>query len=130
MHLNLLLVGGSGSGKTAFVTEMLDKLPSDFSKSHYQVSYMTDAKAMQSLIEGVLEKKAGNNFGPIASTFLAFFLDDINLEAVDRYDTQCGLELIRQMLDTGSWYDRAKYSSKVLNHTHIIAAMNPSRGNR
>jgi len=130
LHLHLLLAGANGSGKTALVTEMLEKLPSDFSKSHYQVSYMTDAKAMQSLVEGVLEKKAGNNFGPIASTYLAFFLDDINLEAVDRFDTQCGLEFLRQMLDTGSWYDRAKYSPKILNHTQIIAAMNPSRGNR
>ena len=130
MHLHLLLVGAGGTGKTALVAEMLEQLPSDFSKSHYQVNYRTDCRAMQAIFEGVLEKKAGNNFGPIASTYLALFLDDVNLEAVDRFDTQGGLELVRQMLDSKAWYDRAKYSLRVLNHTQIIAAMNPSRGNR
>ena len=129
MHMDLLLVGDNGSGKTALVEEMLKQLPKDYTKAHYQINYMSDAAAVQNLLEGVLEKKAGKNFGPIASKYLAFFLDDMSLEAVDPYGAQSGLELIRQLLGYKSWYDRGKFSLRILNATQVIGAINPARGN-
>lgn len=129
MHMNMLLVGASGMGKTALVEEMLHQLPKDYSKARYQINYISDSQTVQSLLEGGLEKKAGKNFGPINSKYLVFFLDDMNIAAVDPFEAQSGLELIRQVLDYKHWYDREKYTLKILNSTQVIAAMNPARGN-
>jgi dynein heavy chain len=129
MHLNLLLIGASGTGKTALVEEMLRRLPNGYSKTRYQLTYLSGSHMIQGLFESVLEKKAGKNYGPIAAKNLAIVLDDINMEAVDQFGDQSGLELVRQMLDYKTWYDREKHAEKLLNGTQLIAGMNVARGN-
>jgi dynein heavy chain len=129
MNMNLLMVGGSGSGKTALINDILAKFSKDYTTSQYQSTYLSDSKVVQGLLEAVLEKKAGKNFGPIAAKHLVFFLDDMNLEHSDQFGGQSGLELIRQVLDYKTWYDRSKHTIKVLNNTQLIAAMNLVRGN-
>ena len=129
MQMNLLLVGASGTGKTALVEEMLRRLPKEYSKAHYQFTYLSESHMVQRLFESMLEKKAGKNYGPIAAKNLAVVLDDVNMEAVDQFGSQSGLELIRQMLDYKTWYDREKHAEKILNGTQIIAGMSLARGN-
>ena len=86
-------------------------LSKDYTTSQYQSTYLSDSKVVQGLLEAVLEKKAGKNFGPIAAKHLVFFLDDMNLEHSDQFGGQSGLELIRQVLDYKTWYDRSKHTT-------------------
>jgi len=50
-------------------------------------NFYTDANLLQMILEGFLEKKSGNTFGPPLKYKLLYFVDDLNMPARDPYDT-------------------------------------------
>ena len=91
-------------------------------------NFYTDARALQVSLEAPLEKKTGTNFGPPGTAGLIYFLDDLNLPEVDKYDTQSAIALVRQHLDYGHWYDRTKLQLRAVAGCQYVAAMNPAAG--
>lgn len=55
------------------------------------------------ILEKPLEKKAGRNYGPGGNKKLVYFIDDMNMPAVDSYGTVQPHTLIRQHIDYGHW---------------------------
>lgn len=55
------------------------------------------------MLEQPLEKKSGVRYGPSGSRRLVYFLDDLNMPFVDKYDTQSAIELARQFVDYKGW---------------------------
>jgi len=49
---------------------------------------------------------------PIGGKKLITFMDDFNMPAKDTFGSQPPLELIRQWIDYGFWYDRLKQTMK------------------
>ena len=49
---------------------------------------------------------------PVGGKQLLTFLDDFNMPAKDTFGSQPPLELIRQWVDYGFWYDRMKQTVK------------------
>lgn len=58
------------------------------------------------------------------------FLDDLNMPAKETYGSQPPLELLRQWMDYGFWYDRLKQTRKYVQNMLILAAMGPPGGGR
>lgn len=75
-----------------------------------------------------LEKKSGVRYGPPGSRRLVYFVDDMNMPFVDKYDTQSAIELLRQMCDYHGWYDKVKILLKEIIHCQYVACMNPTAG--
>ena len=74
-------------------------------------------------------KKMGTKFGPSGNVQLVYFIDDINLPALDAYDTQGAIALLRQQLEYGRIYDRRKdFIEKHIQNTQFAACMNPAAG--
>lgn len=65
---------------------------------------LRSATVLQSSMQSSLQKKSGSNYGPPASSKMIFFVDDLNLPALDAYNTQSAIALIRQHIDYGHWY--------------------------
>lgn len=61
------------------------------------------AAVLQSSMTASLQKKSGSNYGPPGSSKMVFFVDDLNLPALDAYNTQSAIALIRQHIDYGHW---------------------------
>lgn len=54
-------------------------------------------------MEKPLERKAGRSYAPPGNKRLIYFIDDMNMAAVDSYGTSQPLALIRQHLDYKHW---------------------------
>ena len=59
---------------------------------------------------------------------LIYFVDDLNMAALDNYGTASNISLMRQHAGYGHIYDLNKLSMKVLLNTQYLAAMNPTAG--
>lgn len=59
---------------------------------------------LQRIMEKHLEKKTGRNFGPPGMKKLIYFIDDMNMPAIDTYGTVQPHTLIRQHIDYNHWY--------------------------
>lgn len=61
---------------------------------------------MQETIESRVEKRTKGVYVPLGGKKMITLLDDLNMPAKDTYGSQPPLELLRQWLDYGFWYDR------------------------
>ncbi|KAJ8290699.1 hypothetical protein GJAV_G00016460 [Gymnothorax javanicus] len=124
----LMLVGNAGVGKTALVGDKLSDLPENYMTARVPFNYYTTSTMLQKVLEKPLEKKAGKNYGPPGNRKLIYFIDDMNMPAVDSYGTVLPHTLIRQHLDYRHWYDRQKLSLKEIHNCQYMACMNPTAG--
>jgi len=128
-HHPVMLIGLAGCGKTQSSLGLLKSLDSEH-WMFYQMnmSYYTDSTLLQAMMENPLEKKAGKLYAPPGKLHMIYFIDDLNLPALDKYNTQSAIELMKQKQDYGHWYDRNKIVIKDIGNTQYLCCMNPTAG--
>ncbi|CAK9016337.1 unnamed protein product [Durusdinium trenchii] len=128
-HHPVMLIGLAGCGKTQSCLGLLKSLPPDvFTFYAMNMSYYTDSTLLQTMMENPLEKKAGKLYAPPGKLQLIYFVDDLNMPALDKYNTQSAIELMKQKQDYGHWYDRQKILIKDIGNTQYLCCMNPTAG--
>lgn len=125
----VMLIGLAGGGKTQACNGMLKELdPEAFTSHAINMNFYTDSTLLQSMMEIPLEKKAGRLYAPSGKLHMIYFIDDLNMPALDPYNTQTAIELMRQKQDYNHWYDRAKITVKDIGNTSYLCCMNPTAG--
>ncbi|ELU16870.1 hypothetical protein CAPTEDRAFT_116653 [Capitella teleta] len=135
----VLLTGESGVGKTAIVQHLLSRLEAEgsnnfrtsrFLSTMLQFSAQTTSARTQVALTSKLIKKGRDSMGaPKGKKVLAFF-DDLNMPAPEEYGAQPPLELLRQFLDLGGFFDTKKLTWKGLLDVTLIGACGPPGGGR
>ncbi|KNC97489.1 uncharacterized protein SPPG_07404 [Spizellomyces punctatus DAOM BR117] len=125
----VLMVGEVGTGKTSLIHNVI------FNQETSNVllinfSARTSSNGLQSIIESKLEKRTKLTYVPCGGKHLITFIDDFNMPMKDTFGSQPPLELIRQWMDYGFFYDRQKQTPKHVNDILMVAAMGPPGGGR
>ena len=127
-----MFVGNAGTGKTEILNTYLNKLDKDVDgimSKNIVMSYYTSSFTLQQEIEGYIDKRSGNYFGPPMGKKMVFFIDDMNLPYVETYGTQNSIALLTQHMQHGSIFDRNDLGiRKNLMDIQYLAAMNPTAG--
>lgn len=124
----VMLVGGSGTGKSVIVSDKLQNMPDKFLVQNVPFNFYTTSEMLQKVLEKPLEKKAGRNYAPPGNKKVIYFIDDMNMPEVDTYGTVQAHTIIRQYLDYSHWYDRGKLSLKDIKNIQFVSSMNPTSG--
>ncbi|XP_053995639.1 dynein axonemal heavy chain 1-like [Hylaeus anthracinus] len=129
---NVLCVGPTGSGKTLTVAGKLSRnMPKKFICDFITFSARTTANQTQDLIDEKLTKRRRDVYGPPLLRKQVFFVDDLNMPALDTYGAQPPIELIRQFMDFQGWYDLEEIGSfRRIEDVNFVGAMGPPGGGR
>ncbi|KAF0304890.1 Dynein heavy chain 2, axonemal [Amphibalanus amphitrite] len=126
-----MLVGPVGTGKSSLASSVLAQMDvNKYTVLPVNMSAQTTSNNVQAIIESRMEKRTKNVYVPQGGKRLVVFLDDLNMPAKDTYGSQPPLELLRQWMQYGFWYDRTKQSSLYMQDVLLVGAMGPPGGGR
>jgi dynein heavy chain, axonemal len=127
----VLFLGETGTSKTVTIKQFMNKLDCEkWLKILLIFSARTSANTAQDIIDSKIEKLKKGEYGPPIGKQALVFIDDLNMPTKDIYGAQGPIELIRQLLDSGGWYDRRTNDSKCLIRIQINAAMGMPGGGK
>jgi len=126
----VMYVGQPGTGKTVIIQDYFSTLDPEYTlTASINFNSYTDSKALQVVVMGNVDKRAGKQYGPPVGKTLIYFMDDLNMPFVDKYGTQSPICLVRQIIDHAIVYDRDHLEEqKVLLDVMFAACMNPKGG--
>ncbi|MCJ8744212.1 hypothetical protein PDJAM_G00116030 [Pangasius djambal] len=128
----VLCIGPTGTGKTLTVSDkLLKNMPPEYITHFLMFSARTSANQTQDYIDSKLDKRRKGVFGPPLGKYYIFFIDDLNMPMLETYGAQPPIELLRQWMDHGGWYDRKQIGTfKQLVDINFACAMGPPGGGR
>ncbi|XP_031423008.1 dynein axonemal heavy chain 1 [Clupea harengus] len=128
----VLCIGPTGTGKTLTISDkLLKNMPAEYITHFLMFSARTSSNQTQDYIDSKLDKRRKGVFGPPLGKYFIFFIDDLNMPLLDTYGAQPPIELLRQWMDHGGWYDRKQIGAfKYLVDVNFACAMGPPGGGR
>ncbi|KAK9890592.1 hypothetical protein WA026_011959 [Henosepilachna vigintioctopunctata] len=126
-----LVTGPVGTGKTSTCQTVLNAMDKEkYMICNINMSAQTSSQNLQDFIESRVEKRTKGVFVPIGGKRMITFLDDLNMPAKETYGSQPPLELLRQWIDYGFWYDRDKQVRRYIQNMFVLTSMGPPGGGR
>jgi dynein heavy chain len=134
---NVLFTGSTGTGKTTAVMQFLSGGGHRFYNVNPRLlpltitfSAQTSQNQTQDYLDSKMEKRKKGTYGPPAGKEFIIYVDDLNMPQREKYFAQPPLELLRQCITQGGWYDRKTLDFMNIIDKTFIASMGPPGGGR
>lgn len=137
MHQPVLILGSSGTAKSSVALQYARSFetkggPTDRYLKRLNFSFVTTHNLFQASLEADLEKGMRRNVRqPLGQRWMTILIDDLSLPEVNMNGDQPTLELVRQVVETNSFYslDRDKRGEKIyIEKVLYLGAMNHPGG--
>ncbi|EPY43885.1 dynein heavy chain [Angomonas deanei] len=104
----VLFNGQTGVGKSVILSDCLNTNKEELQLAlvSFQFSAQTSSERTQLLLESKLKQKRKNILGAPPGKRIALFIDDLNMPALEEFGASPPIELIRQLMGSGGFYDR------------------------
>lgn len=120
----ILFIGPTGTGKSAIVLNYLMSLSKErFTENIINFSAHTSATLTQEIVMSKLDRRRKGVYGPVMGKKCILFIDDLSMPQVEVYGAQPPIELLRQWIDHGYWFDPKDTSILYLVDILLITAM-------
>ncbi|CAJ1382663.1 unnamed protein product, partial [Effrenium voratum] len=129
-NFHVLFSGETGVGKSVVIQQYLNTAGELFSTASANFSAQTSTSNVVDQFENRLERKRKTLLGAPPGTTMIFFVDDVNMPMLEHYGAQPPIELLRQVIDYGGFYDKKKLFWKQVADTQFICACGPPGGGR
>jgi len=126
---NVLTIGSVGVGKSVLINNLIRILGSEsYHSFNILFSGNTSAGKVRDVIESKFESHSRSRLFQPRNRCAIFFADDLNMPKKDDFGSQAPLELLRQWMDYGGWYDKEKIIFKEIIGLLLLGAMAPRSG--
>ncbi|KAF9413227.1 hypothetical protein HW555_008507 [Spodoptera exigua] len=124
-HKLVMMVGPTGTGKSAYVIDFLVKRVDTkvYKALIMAFSAQTNCNQTQDIIMGKLDKRRKGVYGPPIGCYSVVFVDDVSMPQAETYGAQPPIEVLRQGIDLGLWYDRKTNLAMRLIDVQFMCAM-------
>ncbi|XP_052747260.1 dynein axonemal heavy chain 7 [Bicyclus anynana] len=124
-HKAVMMVGPTGTGKSSYIIDYLVKRVDTkvYKALIMAFSAQTNCNQTQDIIMGKLDKRRKGVFGPPIGCYCVVFVDDVSMPQAETYGAQPPIEVLRQGIDLGLWYDRKTNVPMHLIDVQFMCAM-------
>ncbi|CAH0726011.1 unnamed protein product, partial [Brenthis ino] len=124
-HKAVMMVGPTGTGKSSYIIDYLVKRVDTkvYKALIMAFSAQTNCNQTQDIIMGKLDKRRKGVFGPPIGCHCVVFVDDVSMPQAETYGAQPPVEVLRQGIDLGLWYDRKTNVAMHLVDVQFMCAM-------
>ncbi|CAH2067322.1 unnamed protein product, partial [Iphiclides podalirius] len=124
-HKPVMMVGPTGTGKSSYIIDYLVKRVDTkvYKALIMAFSAQTNCNQTQDIIMGKLDKRRKGVYGPPIGCYSVVFVDDVSMPQAEFYGAQPPIEVLRQGIDLGLWYNRKTNDAMHLIDVQFMCAM-------